>query len=115
MRIRLPWTARLTTALDHFDRFRGVLHHLRADPERFVQKSVGNNLNDLMKEDPVRAWSVIGEWEAELEVPTSGGAAASDGAVATGTGAGGSVSDEAARRAMRWIIHHGTRSLRKKT
>jgi 3-methyladenine DNA glycosylase AlkC len=83
MRIRLPWAARLTTAIDHFDRFRGVLHHLRADPERFVQKSVGNNLNDLMKEAPDRAWSVIREWEAGPDDP-----------------------------ATRWIIRHGTRSLR---
>jgi 3-methyladenine DNA glycosylase AlkC len=92
IRIRLPWAKRLTVALDHFDYFRTILGHLRADPERFVQKSVGNNLNDLMKEAPDRAWEVIREWEAELGDDENGGPA----------------------RATRWIIRHGTRSARKR-
>lgn len=95
MRIRLPWAKRLSVALDHFDRFRGVLGHLHADPERFVQKSVGNNLNDLMKESPDRAWEVIRQWEAEL-ARLEGGPA---GDTATAT---------------RWIIRHGTRNVRKR-
>lgn len=93
MRIRLPWAKRLTVALDQFERFRGVLGRLRTDPEQFVQKSVGNNLNDLMKEDPDRAWALIREWEADLPDPDFG-------------------SDDVAARATRWIIRHGTRSIR---
>jgi 3-methyladenine DNA glycosylase AlkC len=99
MRIRLPWAKRLTVALDHFDRYRTVLGHLRQDPERFVQKSVGNNLNDLMKEAPDLAWELIREWEAELD--------------GTGAGRDYAVSDGVAG-ATRWIIRHGTRSTRKR-
>lgn len=94
LRISLPWASRLMVAVEHFDRFRAVLDPLRADPERFVQRSVGNNLNDLMKLRPDLAREIIDAWEAEL-----GSAPAED--------AGGA-------RATRWIIHHGTRSLRTK-
>lgn len=83
-RTRLPWAAKLTVVLDHFDAFRPILDLLKDAPEKFVQKSVGNNLNDLMKSDPSKAWSVIHAWEAD-----------------------GSSS------ATRWIIKHGTRSPRK--
>ena len=92
MRISLPWASRLTVALDHFDLFREVLHHLRADPQRFVQKSVGNNLNDLMKAAPERAGEIIQGWEQEIAEGQT---------------------DQRAQAATRWIIRHGTRSLRK--
>jgi 3-methyladenine DNA glycosylase AlkC len=112
MRIRLPWTTRMTVALDHFDRFSSVLHHLRADPERFVQKSVGNNLNDLMKEDPDRAWGVIREWEAELADSAGSGGAANAGVADGGVA---DAAEEVSARATRWIIRHGTRNVRKRT
>lgn len=82
MRIRLPWARRLTVVLDHAPRYRCVLDQLRADPERFVQKSVGNNLNDLMKEDPELAWSIIHDWESREVGPETA-----------------------------WIIRHGTRNV----
>ncbi|MBU4534967.1 MAG: hypothetical protein KKF16_03890 [Euryarchaeota archaeon] len=30
-----------------------------------MQKSVGNNLNDLMKEDPDKAYQIIEEWKKD--------------------------------------------------
>ncbi|MDE6892744.1 MAG: DNA alkylation repair protein, partial [Lachnospiraceae bacterium] len=54
---------KLFTALDEFDRYTVILTNLKDDPERFVQKSVGNNLNDLYKEDPQKADYIISKWE----------------------------------------------------
>ncbi|TVQ27960.1 MAG: DNA alkylation repair protein [Spirochaetaceae bacterium] len=85
MRINLPWAQKLTVALDYFDSYRTVLDRLKSAPEKFVQKSVGNNLNDLMKNDAEKAWAIIEAWRAESP----------------------SVETE-------WIIRHGTRSLRKR-
>jgi 3-methyladenine DNA glycosylase AlkC len=51
---------------------------------KFVQKSVGNNLNDLYKEFPQKAMEIINEWKTEP------------------------LSKETA-----WIINHGLRSMKK--
>ena len=81
LRIRLPWAKKLTVALDRFDDFKAVLSNLKDDPSRFVQKSVGNNLNDLYKEAPEKAEEIIREWER-------------DGALSA---------------AARWVVKHGRR------
>jgi len=62
-----------------------VLSNLKNDPEKFVQKSVGNNLNDLMKECPEKANEIITAWQQ----------------------------DKPTKEAL-WIINHGLRSKRKK-
>lgn len=85
IRIALPWTAKLDVALTHHARWRAVLEPLQADPERFVQKSVGNNLNDLMKADSALAKAIIDEWSAGEPPP-----------------------------ATQWIVHHGMRSVRRR-
>ena len=85
MRIKLPWAKKLTVALDEFESFKKILTNLKNDKEKFVQKSVGNNLNDLMKEAPQLANKIIDEWKTKN--PT---------------------------KETLWIIKHGTRSLRKK-
>ena len=43
--------------------YKKILTNLKSDPEKFVQKSVGNNLNDLMKENPAKAMEIISEWQ----------------------------------------------------
>ncbi len=63
VRIRLPWSQKLFVALDEFDKYFTILTNLKDDPEKFVQKSVGNNLNDLYKEAPEKAEFIITEWE----------------------------------------------------
>jgi 3-methyladenine DNA glycosylase AlkC len=49
--------------LDRFDDFKTILGNLKDDPSRFVQKSVGNNINDLYKEAPEKAEEIIRQWE----------------------------------------------------
>jgi 3-methyladenine DNA glycosylase AlkC len=85
VRIKLPWAKKLTVAIDEFDTFSKILTNLKNDKEKFVQKSVGNNLNDLMKEAPDKANEIINEWE--INTPT---------------------------KETLWIIKHGKRSLNKK-
>ena len=62
VRIRLPWASKLLVALNEFERYTIILTNLKDDPERFVQKSVGNNLNDLYKEAPEKADFIISQW-----------------------------------------------------
>ena len=85
VRIKLPWAKKLTVALDEFESFKKILTNLKHDKEKFVQKSVGNNLNDLMKEEPELANQIIKDWR-----------------------------NENPSKETLWIIKHGTRSLRKK-
>jgi len=63
VRIRLPWSKKLLVAIEEFELYRKILTNLKDDPEKFVQKSVGNNLNDLFKEAPEKAEYIIKEWE----------------------------------------------------
>lgn len=81
VRIRLPWSQKLYVALDEFERYTTILTNLKDDPEKFVQKSVGNNLNDLYRDAPEKAEFIIAQW----------------------TKAGQS-------KAQEWIIKHGRRS-----
>lgn len=81
VRIRLPWSKKLFVAIDEFDRYETLLTSLKDDPEPFVQKSVGNNLNDLYKEAPEKAEYIIQKWQ---KMPSS--------------------------RAQEWIISHGRRN-----
>ncbi|MCI8884582.1 MAG: DNA alkylation repair protein [Dorea sp.] len=63
VRIRLPWSRKLYAALDEFERYTVILTNLKDAPEKFVQKSVGNNLNDLYKDAPEKADYIISQWE----------------------------------------------------
>lgn len=63
VRIRLPWSEKLLVALDDFERYSTILTNLKDDPEKFVQKSVGNNLNDLYKESPEKAEIIVMQWK----------------------------------------------------
>ena len=85
LRIRLPWAKKSLVALEYFDDYKAVLSNLKNDPEKFVQKSVGNNLNDLMKECPEKANEIITTWRK----------------------------DDPTKNTL-WIINHGLRSERKK-
>lgn len=85
VRIHLPWSQKLLVALEEFDRYSAILTNLKDDPEKFVQKSVGNNLNDLYKEAPEKAELIISQWQK------------------TGQS-----------KAQEWIIKHGTRKVQNK-
>lgn len=85
VRIRLPWSQKLLVALDEFERYAALLTNLKDDREKCVQKSVGNNLNDLYKEAPEKAEFIIAQWRK------------------TGQG-----------KAQEWIIKHGMRNQKQK-
>ncbi|MDR1243337.1 MAG: DNA alkylation repair protein [Deltaproteobacteria bacterium] len=85
LRIRLPWAKKLDVAVRHFDIYVRILTNLKDDDSRFVQKSVGNNLNDLYKDYPQKARQIIDGW-------TTGNPS----------------------KAALWIIGHGLRSAKKK-
>lgn len=85
VRTRLPWGTKLLSALDEFERYTEILTNLKDDPEKFVQKSVGNNLNDLYKESPQKAEQIIAQWR---KTPSG--------------------------KAQEWIIKHGMRNQNKK-
>jgi 3-methyladenine DNA glycosylase AlkC len=65
LRIRLPWAKKSLVVLDYFDDYKVVLSNLKSDPEKFVQKSVGNNINDLVKECPDKAKEIITAWQED--------------------------------------------------
>ena len=81
LRPKLPWAKKLLVALHYPELYQNILSNLRHDEDRFVQKSVGNNLNDLMKEDPSFARAIIAAWKKEGLSP-----------------------------ATKWIIRHGLRN-----
>ena len=85
MRIRLPWAKKIYVCIDEFDTYKQILTNLKNDSSKFVQKSVGNNLNDLMKERPEKATEIIAEWQ-----------------------------ENNPSKETLWIIRHGLRSERKK-
>lgn len=63
LRIRLPWAKKMYVCLEYFEEYGRILSNLRHDPAKFVQKSVGNNLNDLYKEEPAKALQLITAWQ----------------------------------------------------
>lgn len=84
MRINLPWAKKSFAALEEPELFKQVLNNLKSDNEKFVMKSVGNNLNDLMKTRPEMADAIIEQWRTEPVNKTTA-----------------------------WIIKHGSRSKHK--
>lgn len=65
LRIRLPWAKKLYTALDFFDTYIQILSNLKDDKDKYIQKSVANNLNDLYKEKPDKFYAIIEAWKRE--------------------------------------------------
>lgn len=85
LRIRLPWAKKLYTALEYFDAYVEILTNLRDDKDKYIQKSVANNLNDLYKENPEKFYDIVNKWQE------------------------GQISKE-----CEWIIKHGSRNIGKK-
>jgi len=85
VRISLPWSKKLYTAVEDFVNYKIILTNLKNDTSKFVQKSVGNNFNDLYKEFPDKATEIIKEWKKDN--PT---------------------------KETQWIIKHGLRSTKNK-
>lgn len=83
-RPRLPWAPRLREYQRDPRPVLALLELLKDDPERYVQRSVANNLNDIGKDHPELLVEVCARWSA----------GASEG--------------------RRWIVKHALRSLVKK-
>ncbi len=84
LRIRLPWAKKLYTALQYFEQYYQILTNLKDDKDKYIQKSVGNNLNDLYKEDQEKFYYIINSWKK------------------------GEIS-----KACQWVIKHGSRNVAK--
>lgn len=70
VRIRLPWSKKMTIALDYFEQYRTILSNLKNDADPHVKKSVANNLNDLFKENPVRFQEIVDSWKNDASENT---------------------------------------------
>ena len=85
LRIRLPWAKKLYTALEYFDAYVEILTNLKDDKDKYIQKSVANNLNDFYKENPEKFYEIVNKWQD------------------------GKISKE-----CEWVIKHGSRNIGKK-
>lgn len=63
-RPRLPWAPRLPAFQQNPQPVIALLELLKDDPERYVQRSVANNLNDIGKDHPDLAVEVCRRWQA---------------------------------------------------
>lgn len=68
-RPRLPWATRLRDFQKDPSPVIALLELLKDDPERYVQRSVANNLNDIGKDHPSRLVEVCARWS---EAPSEG-------------------------------------------
>ena len=84
LRIRLLWAKKLYTALEYFDAYVEILTNLKDDKDKYIQKSVANNLNDLYKENPEKFHDIVNKWQE------------------------GQISKE-----CEWVIKHGSRNIEK--
>jgi 3-methyladenine DNA glycosylase AlkC len=80
-RPRLPWAPRLRAFQLDPAPVLALLERLKDDPERYVQRSVANNLNDIGKDHPALAVAVCERWSKN------------------------------APEGRRWIVRHALRSL----
>jgi len=65
LRPRLPWAAKLTTFIDNPKLIIPILENLKDDPSKYVQKSVANCLNDILKDNLETAQSLIEKWNTK--------------------------------------------------
>lgn len=84
LRPKLPWAPKLTLFNDDPSPVFSILENLKNDPEKYVQTSVANHVNDYLKVNYDFAFDVIQKWSKK-------------------------PSDNA-----KWIIKHAIRNYRKK-
>lgn len=61
-RPRLPWATKLDAFIDKPELLLPILNNLKDDPVKFVQKSVANNLNDVLKDNYDFGMTVLQQW-----------------------------------------------------
>jgi 3-methyladenine DNA glycosylase AlkC len=62
VRPRLPWAKRLDEFIESPELIMPILENLKEDESKFVQKSVANCMNDILKDNYDMAMSVLGKW-----------------------------------------------------
>jgi len=62
-RPRLPWAMRIKALLEKPDHCLPILQDLKADDEKYVQKSVANHLNDISKDHPQKMLKLVKSWD----------------------------------------------------
>ncbi len=82
-RPRLPWATKLQPYIDDPQALLPILEQLKNDQSKYVQKSVANCINDILKDNPSTAKALIESWAKNSEP------------------------------ACQWIIKHAIRNLRK--
>nr|WP_299385381.1 DNA alkylation repair protein [Allomuricauda sp.] len=83
VRPRLPWATKLDGFIKNPNPIFPILDHLKDDPSKYVQKSVANCVNDVLKDNPEIGMSWIEDWV------------------------------QGAGKSRKWIIKHALRNLRK--
>ena len=61
-RPRLPWATKLTFMIEDPELVLPILENLKDDPISFVQKSVANHINDILKDNYDFGMSIIYNW-----------------------------------------------------
>lgn len=62
VRPRLPWASQLKLFMEDPRPILPILDNLKDDPSKYVQKSVGNCLNDILKDNLSIGMNVINKW-----------------------------------------------------
>ncbi len=62
LRPRLPWAAKMNRFIEDPQPVLDILENLKDDDSRFVQKSVANNLNDILKDNYQIGFRIIKKW-----------------------------------------------------
>ncbi|MEE9373013.1 MAG: DNA alkylation repair protein [Saprospiraceae bacterium] len=84
LRPKLPWSSKMVLFIETPKQVFAILENLKNDPERYVQTSVANHINDYFKVNYKEAIALINDWSKHPEIHT------------------------------RWIIKHAIRNYRKK-
>ncbi len=69
-RPRLPWAPKLQQFIDDPSPLLPILENLKSDPIRYVQKSVANCINDILKDHPEVAKPLVESWNKESSKDT---------------------------------------------
>ncbi len=70
LRPKLPWAQKLSVFLDEPEPVFDILELLKEDPSKFVQKSVANHMNDMLKERHEPTFALLAKW-AESDHPST--------------------------------------------
>jgi len=69
VRPKLPWAKKMQMFIDDPQPIFPILKNLKDDPSKYVQKSVANNLNDILKDNYPLAIQLIEDWSNEQSTP----------------------------------------------